>query len=316
MGFHNKLRGLDLHGPTNEMVENQTDLPINKMKVVSLDGMGNTHPKVVLANPNVRSNFGIATDQIQDGGFGVVTTIGFLYVVNTAAWVPDSLLYSTVNGDLSVVPLGTPVAFVVKQHANCGVLYVLAIGDLLVDNVPDWHIDGNLGTNEDVNFIGTQDATGLQVKTNSANRIFVDAQGRTAFGNLKPEGFIHIKEHTTSPGSGRIIHTFEVGTTSATYAMAFAYTVPNGSVIKIKVNVLGRESTTSRCSFERTNTYTRDGGSAIKVGAGQSDYTYRSEDGYNIRFGQVGPQLTVEVKANSANQTKWIGTVEIDILTA
>jgi hypothetical protein len=315
MGFHSKLRGLDLHAPTNEMVENQTGLPINKLKVVSMDGMGSTHPKVILANPNLRSSFGIAVDQIQNGGFGVVTTLGFLYVVDTSAWAVDTLLYSTETGDLSEIPVGSPVAIVVKQHAICGVLYVIAIGDLLIDAIPDWHIDGNIGTNEDLNFIGTQDAKGLQVKTNYLNRIFIDAQGRTAFGSHKPDGFIHIKEHETSPGSGRLIHTFEVGTNSSTFTTAFAYTVPDGSVIKIKANVLGRESTVSRCSFERTNTYTRDGGHAIKVGAGQSDYTYRSEDGYNIRFGQVGPQLTIEVKANSSNQTKWIGTVEIDVLT-
>jgi len=145
--------------------------------------------------------------------------------------------------------------------------------------------------------------------------MLIDAQGRIAFGEHDPDGFIHIKEHTTSPGSGRLIHTFEVSTSSATYQPAFAYIVPNGSVIQIKVNLLGRESSTSRCSFVRTNTYTRDGGSAIKVGIGQSDYTYRSHDGYTMRFGQATDQATIEVKADTANPTKWIGTVEIDVLT-
>jgi hypothetical protein len=315
MGFHSKLRGLDLHGPTNEMVENQTGSPINKLKAISLDGMGTTHPKVILADPNVRSNFGIAVDQIANNAFGFVCTFGFLFAVDTSLWPVNTLLYSDALGNLSVVPLGSPIASVVAQDGSCGVLYVLAVGDLLVDNIPDWHIVGNLGTDEDVNFIGTQDAQGFQIKTNNAKRIFVDSQGRTAFGDLKPDGFIHIKEHTTSPGSGHIIHTFEVSTSSATYQPAFAYTVPNGSVIQIKVNLLGRESSTSRCSFVRTNTYTRDGGSAIKVGIGQSDYTYRSHDGYTMRFGQVTNQATIEVKADTANPTKWIGTVEIDVLT-
>jgi len=277
--------------------------------------MGTTHPKVKLANPLLFSNFGITTAQIGDNNFGVVTTLGFLFVVDTSPWTNNTLLYSTAIGDLSVVPLGSPVAFVVKQDANCGVLYVLAIGDLLVDNVPDWHIFGNLGTDQDINYIGTQDAAGLRVRTNGIKRMLIDAQGRTAFGEHNPDGFIHIKEHTTSPGSGRLIHTFEVGTLSTTYTIAFSYIVPTGSVIKIKTDILGRESATSRCSLVRTNTYTRDGGSAIKVGIGQSDYTYRSHDGYTMRFGQTGNQATIEVKADTANATKWIGTVEIDILT-
>lgn len=89
--------------------------------------MGTTHPKVKLSNPLLFSNFGIATAQIGDNNFGVVTTLGFLFVVDTSLWVNNTLLYSTAIGDLSVVPLGSPVAFVVKQDTNCGVLYVLAI---------------------------------------------------------------------------------------------------------------------------------------------------------------------------------------------
>lgn len=316
MGFHENLRGLDLHAPTNERVENNTGSTISKMKVVSLDGMGSTYPQVVLANPNVRANFGIVTAEMSNGENELIAAIGFMWAVDTSAWPNGTILYSDINGDLSTTSLGSPVAQVVHQDINCGVLYVFALGDLLVDVIPDWGLMGNAGTNPNINYLGTQDNVGLTLRTNSIQRVRIDEQGRTMFGQETPQAFVHIKEHTTSPGTGRLVHTFEVNTATNTYQTAFAHTVPDGAVIKIKGHIIGRESSSSRCAFERVNTYTRDGGTAIKVGQGQSSYTYRSHDGYDFRWTQTGNQAILEVKAATANITKWIGTVEIDVLIA
>lgn len=315
MGFHRDLRGLALHAPSNEKVENNSGSAIPKLKVVSLDGHGTLFPQVVLANPLVRFNFGITNAEIPDSNSSTVSTIGFMLNVDTSTWSPNTLLYSTITGDLSATVLGNPVAIVIKQNASCGVLYVITIGDALGDAKNPWLLNGNLGTDENINFLGTQDSEGLQIKTDNINRVFIDSSGNTAFGQHKPDGFIHIKEHTSLPGTGRIIRTFNVTTNNNTYNTAFSYLVPDGAVAKIKIHTIGRESPTSRCSFERTNTYTRDGGSAIRVNAvGQSSYTYRSDPGYNFRWSQSGNMALLEVKSNTANDTKWVGTVEIDLL--
>jgi hypothetical protein len=317
MGFHEDLRGLDLHAPTNERVENDSGATISKMKVVSLDGMGTTYPKVIPANPNLRSNFGVLTAEMTQGEDELVTALGFMWAVDTSPWPVGTILYSDVNGDLSTATLGAPVAQVIHQDATCGVLYVFALMDLVIDaNTNDWNVLGNLGTDPDINFIGTTDNVGWTIRTNDIQRVRIDEQGRTMFGQEVPQGFVHIKEHLSSPGTGRLVHTFEVSTSSTAEQTAFAYTVPDGAVVKIRAHVLGRESNTSRCSFERVNTYTRDGGSAIRVGQGQSSYTYRSHDGYDFKWSQTGDQAILEVKAASANLTKWIGTVEIDVLIA
>jgi hypothetical protein len=313
MSFHEDLRGLDLHAPSNERVQNNTGSTIPKLRVVTLDGIGTPHPQVRLANPNMFVNFGITTAEMIDGADELVTTIGFMWAVDTSAWPAGTRLYSDINGVLSTGPLGAPVALVIHQDAQCGVLYVTAFGDLFVNH---WSLDGNAHTDPDTQFFGTVDAVGLTIRTNNVQRIRIDEQGRTQFGQETPQGFIHIKEHTTSPGTGRIIHTFEVGTNDTTFNRAYAYTVPDGAVVKAKAHILGRESSTSRCSFERVNVYTRDGGYAIRAGQGQSSYTYRSHKGYNFRWGQTGNQLTLEVKADSASPTKWIGTLEIDVLIA
>ena len=314
MGFHRDMRGLALHAPSNEKVENNSGSSIPKLKVVSLDGHGVLYPQIVLADPNTKISFGITNSEILDGTDGTVATIGFMLNVNTSTWVPNTILYSDANGDLSTVPLGNPVAVVIKQDAACGVLYITTIGDSFGDTKNPWLIDGNNGTDPDSNFLGTLDNVGLSLRTNDTQRVRIDENGNFMLGQEEPQGFFHIKEHTSSPGTGRITHTFEVTTNDATYNVAYAYTVPDGAVVKVRGHILGRESSVSRCSFERVNTYTRDGGLAIRTGIGQSSYTYRSHGGYNFRWGQTGNQLTLEVKADTANPTKWIGTLEIDVL--
>ena len=315
MGFHRDLRGLALHAPSNEKVENNSGSSIPKLKVVSLDGHGALYPQIILANPLVRFNFGITNAEIADGDNNTVSTIGFMLNVDSSSWAPNTILYSTITGDLTTTVLGNPVAIVIKQDVSCGVLYVITVGDAFGDAQNPWLLAGNSGTDEDANFLGTADTQGVQIKTDNTNRIFIDSSGNTAFGQHKPDGFIHIKEHMALPGTGRIINTFSVATSDTAYNTAFSYLVPDGAVAKIKIHAVGRESSTSRCSFERTNTYIRDGGSAIKVDAiGQSSYTYRSDSGYNFRWSQSGNMALLEVKSNTANDTKWVGTVEIDLL--
>ena len=315
MAFHRDMRGLALHAPSNEKIENNSGSSIPKLKVVSLDGHGVLYPQVILANPLVRFNFGITNAEILDGGNGTAATVGFMLNVDTSLWPPDTLLYSDVVGNLNTTILNNPVAIVIKQDSACGVLYVIAIGDAFGDAQNPWLVNGNTGTDEDINFLGTRDAEGIQVKTNDINRAFIDSAGNIALGQHKPDAFVHIKEHTNLPGTGRLVHTFSVETVNIGYNTAFSYMVPEGAVAKIRAHIVGRESSISRCTFERINTYTRDGASAIRVDpVGQSSYTYRSNSGYNFRWSQSGNMALLEVKADSINNTKWIGTVEIDLL--
>ena len=315
MSFHHKMRGLDLHAPSNEQVENSTGAVINKLQVVSLDGMGTRHPQVILANPNVRSSFGIAAEEILVGGVGLVTVVGFMFGVNTSPWVNETLLYSDVNGNLSSTPLGPPVAIVVKQDANCGVLYSLTLGDLLLEFSNPWLLDGNIGTNEDINFLGTRDTTGLQLKTDDIRRIFVDSQGRTAFGDLKPDRFIHIKAHPDKPGSGRQMDTFSVITSTAAFNNAYSFVVPDQGVVQAKVRINARQGSTNRAGFERTALFFREGGTAQFQGAMQSDFTQRSDPNFDVKFQITMDTVIFQVKSRSSDSTDWVGTVELDFLT-
>jgi len=315
MGFHHKMRGGDLHAPSNEQVHNNSATVINKMQVVSLDGMGLTNPQVVLADPLVRSNFGVASEQIVVGNSGTVTVVGFMLGVDTSAWPDGTVLYSTSSGNLSSTALGSPVATVIRQDANCGVLYVIALGDLLLDFVNPWLLDGNSGTDEDINHIGTNDYTGLTTKTNNLRRGFVDKDGRFAFGDLKPEKFIHIKAHSDKPGSGNQIDTFSVDTSDAAFNAAYSFVVPDQGVIQIKIKVNARQGVTDRAGFERTALFFREGGTAQLQGGVQSDFTSRSDLLFDVSFSIIMDTVVFQVKSRSADFTSWVGSVNLDVLT-
>lgn len=315
MSFHHKMRGLDLHAPSNEQIENGAGVTINKLQVVSLDGMGTRHPRVVLGDPIVRPSFGIAAEEILAGSVGLVTVVGFMFGVNTAAWLDNTLLYADSNGNLTDTPLGPPIAIVVKQDANCGVLYSLVLGDLLIDVQNPWLLTGNTGTDENVNFMGTIDEKGVQFKTFSQNRIFIDSQGRTGFGDLKPDRFIHIKAHTDRPGSGHQIDTFEVETDNASFSNAYSFICPDQGVVQAKVRVNARQGASHRAGFERTALFFREGGTTQFQGAMQSDFTQRSDADFDVKFIINMNTVIFQVKSRSADDTDWVGTVELDVLT-
>jgi hypothetical protein len=276
--------------------------------------MGTVHPKVILANPLIRTSFGIAAREIVNGTVGQVTVVGFMFGVDTSAWAPETLLYPDINGFLSITPLGGPVATVVRQDANCGVIYSLCLGDILTHFENPWLLDGNLGTDEDVHFLGTTDTEGLTIKTDNIRRIFIDEQGRTAFGNLKPDRFIHIKAHSGHPGSGRQMDTFEVTTADTNFNNAYSFVVPDQGVVMATVSVTCRQSDgTHRAGFIRTALFFREGGLAQQQNGTQSDFTHRSDNLFNVKYKLVGNTVVFQVKSRSNDNCDWVGTVELDI---
>jgi hypothetical protein len=154
MSFHKNLRGLDLHAPTNELIENGTGGSLSALRVVRLDGMGTVYPKVVVADPSNYDNFGVVHYDIAAGKVGYVCAFGFMFEIDTSAWAVGTSLYSDNSGNLSTSMNGGIVAYVVKQDAQFGVLYVVTNAKDNVNAVA-WKTDGNNGINELISFLGT-----------------------------------------------------------------------------------------------------------------------------------------------------------------
>lgn len=124
MGFHKALRGADLHSPSNELVENNSNSLIPKLKCVTFNGIGTVYPSIAAAVGNTDIIRGIAQTDIPDGQTGYITVLGFLTDVNTVSWSVGTKLFCGLTGNLQSAANGLPVGVVLKQSASVGVIYV------------------------------------------------------------------------------------------------------------------------------------------------------------------------------------------------
>lgn len=130
---HSTLRGSDLHSPTNELVENSTGATIPALTVVHFVGHG-TYPRVHPATSISDVVRGITNTAIPHNGNGIITSLGFMFGLNTQAYSVGQKLYSSVTGALSTTAFGLPVAYVLKKDTTQGVIYVANTG-VSVDDV-------------------------------------------------------------------------------------------------------------------------------------------------------------------------------------
>lgn len=310
--LHKNIRGKSLHAPSTEVVENNTGSTISKLKVISLDGMGNLFPAIKVANPLLYDNFGIVQDEIKTGRVGHVTCIGFMFDIDTSAWNVDTLLYSDSNGNLSSTENNAPIAIVVKTDAQTGVIYVSGTFNLLKNTVY-WQTSGNVNTDESVDFIGTTDYHDLRLRTDNKFRLNITKDGRFGFNIESPDEFIHIKAHSGFERSGRRISTFGVQTSDENWNTAYVWTIPSNSIALLKVSAVGRTDSANNCAFIKTSTFKRGAGSIGILGPVQSDFTEKTHSNYGFRFRRVNSTVYFEVKSASSTSTNWTGTVEIDV---
>lgn len=320
MSFHSRLKSQDLHSPSRELVANTTGSLIEGLRCVTLVSQPGAIPLVEkITSPTTQVIRGVTELDIPDGQAGFMTSLGFMQNVDTSPWTVGTRLYSTTSGTLSVVQVGLPVATVLRQDATTGILYVDNTGitqaDIATSVVTSgWKTDGNAGTNPNVNFLGTVDAEGLAFRTSNSERMRIDENGRFGFGT-QPENFFHIKSHSNFPLSGHQTATFAGTTNSTSLTPIYTYGVPIGATCIITVIVAARESSNNRAAFRKTVAVFRDGPLAQKIQQEQSDFTSRSDVGFEAKFVISGPNVVLRVKAPNSNETSWTGTVTIDCVS-
>ena len=191
-----------------------------------------------------------------------------------------------------------------------------AISDWVADSGGQWLLLGNSGTDPDTNFVGTIDNKGFSIRTNNSQRIRVDENGRVLIGNqVVPSGFFHIKQHSNYEGSGHIIETATTQVGDVSYNNLYSMILPNFSTVMMEFRIVGIEAgNDERVSFVRTGTWFRQGANAQRSGLIQSDYTNKSNDGFNLRFRESGNTVFLDIKNANANNTRWEVTVKMDII--
>lgn len=314
MSFHKNLRGLDLHAPSNELIENQSGSTLTKLKVVHLDGMGTIYPKVAVANPSIFANFGIVSADILPGRVGYVTAFGFMFDVDTSAWVVGAELYSDASGNLTTTANGGVVASVIKQDADFGVLYVTAENNNSIGST-SWRLDGNNGLNEAINFLGTTDAKDLRFRTDNLFRGLIDKNGRFGLGPdiLVPANHFHQKSHTGFAGSGLRQETYSLATNSMVNEVAFSIPIAQNSAVKIEFHATGRISDGSgRAAFKRIGLFYREASNVQIQRYWQTEFTEKSSTDFDVAYTMGVNEVTMYVKSASPLSTYWTGHVKIE----
>ena len=72
------------------------------------------------------------------------------------------------------------------------VFIITVICDVNILYAQDWHIAGNSGTNASSNFIGTTDKIALNIRTNNAVRLSINASGYVGIGTTKPKSKLDV----------------------------------------------------------------------------------------------------------------------------
>lgn len=317
--FHSKQIGRDLHAPSQHLVENNTGTTIGVFSVVRLNAWGTSYPQVVVNNGSVAS-FGITTSSFLTGTSSMVCSFGLLYgstetPLNTNSWTPNTLLYCSISGTLTNIANGVPVAYVVKQDAVFGVVFVLALNGQLITSGGDWLISGNSGLGPS-NFLGTTDSTALKFKTNNIAAGEFDSSGRFALGSDIPLEHFYQKSHSGYADSGLRKVTISVNSTSSSATNIFDISIPDNKLCSVKFHVIGRQSDgTQRCAFTRTGLFYRQGSNVLIEGSNwQSDLTIRSTTNFTVSNNLGVSTLSLRVRNSSGNTTYWVGYVEYQIL--
>lgn len=311
--LHSRLRGRDLHAPTNELVENNSGTNIGALKVVYISGQGTSYPQVALSNPLVNNNFAVTYDPIANGKSGSVCAFGFMFEVNTSAWPVFSNLYADNMGNLNTTPNGPVVAQVIKQDADDGVLYVTTESGSAT--VLSWQLNGNLAIDPSINFIGTLDAQPFNIRTNNQFRATIDAQGRFGLGTATPSNHFHQKTHTGFANSGIRQETFSLVTADNTPQPLLAIPINQNSVMKVQITVFARAADGSgRAVFTRTGLFYRENSNVQIQREWQTDFTDKSDVNYNVSYSLGVSQLQINVKSAVSTDTYWTGHIILEAL--
>lgn len=126
MGFHKDLKGLDLHSPSNERVENNTGSTISKLKAIKFSGIGSggSYPSALPISSYSDHVRGVMAEVVANNATGLACAFGILQNVDTSAWTVGTQIYSDDSGNLTSTVTAIRVGEVLKQHATAGIIYI------------------------------------------------------------------------------------------------------------------------------------------------------------------------------------------------
>lgn len=303
MSFHKNLRGSDLHSPSQELVENNTGITLSKLKVITLDGMGSVFPQIRLSNSSLDNAFGIIKTEIPDKKTGMVTSLGFMFEIDTSQWLVGTSLYSDSSGNLTNIALGSVVATVTKQDASYGIIYVYCLVNF-IKNDSIW------------SGFGPRDIQPIKITINNSNIAQFDVNGRFSIGPDNPESALYIKPYSGYTGSGLRTDVFSIKTDNVNLNDIYRLNIDKSTIAKVTLDVIGRQGDgLERASFTRSALFYRENDNVNIEGISwQSDFTSKSNRLFDIKYSLNSDGVDFKIKSADVLETFWTGNIKVQMI--
>lgn len=92
------------------------------------------------------------------------------------------------------------------------------------------------------------------------------------------------------------------------------YEPAEGATTMVTFSAVGRENPLSQAGFKRTAVFYKQNNVVSAIDVQQTDFTNRSNSGFNARLLPDGNVIKLQVKGASNNLTQWQGSIEIEKL--
>jgi hypothetical protein len=101
---------------------------------------------------------------------------------------------------------------------------------------------------------------------------------------------------------------------SSNWSTVYQYETNNNSTVMITYSIIGKESVSKQAGFRRTAIFYNENNIVNAINLSQTDYTNKTEEGFNVRLITNNNNILVQVKGATNNSTKWNGSIEVEKL--
>jgi hypothetical protein len=101
---------------------------------------------------------------------------------------------------------------------------------------------------------------------------------------------------------------------SSDWETIYEIPIEEGETVMISLSIIGRENLNYQAGLKRTGVFYKNEGQVFAVNVQQTDYTSRTNSGFDSRLLADSDVIKIQVKGNTNNFTQWSGSIEFDRL--
>lgn len=298
--FHSRLRGIDLHAPSNQVVINGHTSYIPKNTVVKIKGVSQEGIPIIEPVTSVADNpFGLTWDDILVGKTGLICIFGIFPYSNSG--VSGDNIYFTNQGNISLVKTNSPIIGKILSDSFLHINMFVSVEEDL-----NWNVRGNIVEN---NFkLGSVNDKGFDIITNNETRIHLSSNGQIRFGdnNLIPD-FKYQISNNIPHHSGVLIENISVENPLQELNV-FSYKIQENTLQVFNIHLLAKNGN-KKGIFDYTVSVSRNSGTAILHHV-QTDYFFKLGDSsFKVNFYTHLDYFKIKVYNPDELNTVWSGYI-------